>query len=285
MNKDLISDQLQRYSPKTLEDEENALKEILQSLVLYALSTTDFFSKALFHRGTSLRILYDLPRFSEDLDFMLKVPDRQFSWEPYIRKIETALKLYGVSPEIQDRSKADVVVQKLFLKDNSIGKILNLDFHHHARKKLLIKLEIDTNPPLGSQEAIKYLAFPLDYMILTQDLPSNFAGKCHALLCRSYVKGRDWFDFSWYVSQKATVNFALLENAIHQTGPWQGQDICVDSTWLVDALRQKVETIDWSQAALEVQRFVGPEHLSSLKLWSAPFFLEKIKVFQAYLTE
>ena len=109
------------------------------------------------------------------------------------------------------------------LKDNSIGKIIDLTFKHYANKKLIIKLEIDTNPPLGSDLEIKFLDFPLDYSIVAQNLSSNFAGKIHALLCRNYTKGRDWYDFSWYISRKVTLNFKLLTNALRQQGPWQGQ--------------------------------------------------------------
>src|SRR3989344_4975300 len=152
MDNKIISDRLEQYLSKTVEDEENALKEILQEIALYALSTTDFFSKALFQGGTSLRILYQLPRFSEDLDFLLKTPNKHFQWKKYIETIKKAFMLYNIEPEVIDRSKESDIVQKLFLKDNSIGKILNLNFHHHTKRKFLIKFEIDTNPPLGSRE-------------------------------------------------------------------------------------------------------------------------------------
>src|SRR3990167_10024063 len=100
LNNQIISDRLDHYDIKTLEDEENALKEILQEIALYALSTTDFFNQAMFHGGTSLRILYQLPRFSEDLDFILKHPNEKFRWEPYIEKMSKAFELFGVEPEI-----------------------------------------------------------------------------------------------------------------------------------------------------------------------------------------
>lgn len=277
MSNQIISERLKRYQTKTLEDEENALKEILQEIALYALSSTDFFSKALFQGGTSLRILYQLPRFSEDLDFILKHRDARFQWEKYVEQIKKIFMLYGIEPEVKDRSKEGETIQKLFLKDNSIGKILHLNFHHHAQRKLTIKLEIDVNPPVGSQEEMKYLDFPIDYTVLTQDLASNFAGKCHALLCRPYNKSRDWFDFSWYVARHTAVNLELLKNALYQQGPWQGQEIQITTTWLKEALKKQVLKIDWKKASKEMQRFVNLDYMPTLRLWSTDFFLNKIQ--------
>lgn len=279
---DIISKRLQYYKIQTLEDEENALKEIMQEVALYALSTTKFFDNALFQGGTSLRILYQLPRFSEDLDFILKQPEMNFKWNSYIDKIMDAFELFGIEPEITDRSQADKAVQKLFLKDNSIGKIINLKFSSNPQRKLLIKLEIDTNPPLGSNEEIKYLDFPTDCVIMAQDIASNFAGKCHALLCRQYVKGRDWFDFSWYVSQKATINMDFLSAAINQAGPWAGQNILVTSDWLVEQLADKISSIDWVKTREDVARFVNFSHQESLALWSNNFFKNKLQKLEEY---
>lgn len=279
----IITQRLNRYSIQTQEDEENALKEILQEIALYALSTTDFFGKALFQGGTALRILYHLPRFSEDLDFILKSPDASFHWEPYIQKMSECFKLFAIEPEITDRGHVDQAIQKLFLKDNSIGKMLNLRFRHHSDKKLFIKLEIDINPPSHSESEIKYLDFPLDYAIVTQDLPSNFAGKCHALLCRPYIKGRDWFDFSWYVANETPINFHFLSSAINQSGPWKEQNLIIDQNWLLTQLSAKIQTLDWPQVSQEVARFVNPEYQNSLALWSIDFFLNKVHKLQHYL--
>lgn len=279
----IIDKQLKKYTLQKPADEENALKEILQEVALFALSTTDFFSKAVFQGGTALRILHQLPRFSEDLDFILKKPIKNFQWEKYIEQMKKAFSLYDIIPEIQDREKAKTAVKKMFLKDNSIGKILNLNFHHHAYKKLLIKFEIDTNPPRGSDEEQKYLEFPSDYAIAAQNLPSNFSGKCHALLCREYLKGRDWFDFLWYTAQKTTINFTFLQNAFDQNGPWEKQSVTFNKTWLIKELKNKIVTIDWKKAAYEVENFVNIEQIQSLKLWSDDFFLDRVQKLEKYL--
>src|SRR3546814_15685168 len=60
---------------------------ILQEIALYALWRADFFDVALFQGGTSLRILHGLSRFSEDLDFLLRAPDPEFDWTPYLNAL------------------------------------------------------------------------------------------------------------------------------------------------------------------------------------------------------
>src|SRR3989338_6154453 len=276
MDNEIIEKRLKQYAPKSPEEEENAYKEVLQELALYALSTTDFFAHASFQGGTALRILYQLPRFSEDLDFILNKSNKNFSWEKYIHQVNNAFELFDIHPEIIDRSKADQSIKKLFLKDNSIGKIIKLTFPAHSQKKFLIKFEIDTNPPSGSTSEIKFLEFPLDYSITSQDLSSNFSGKCHALLCRAYMKGRDWFDFSWYVSNKISPNFKFLESAILQQGPWKNQKIQVTKKWLTDELANKIKSIDWTSAKAEVERFANDPDRDSLRLWNADFFMDKV---------
>ena len=284
MDNEIIEKRLKQYAPKSPEEEENAYKEVLQELALYALSTTDFFAHASFQGGTALRILYQLPRFSEDLDFILNKSNKNFSWEKYIHQVNNAFELFDIHPEIIDRSKADQSIKKLFLKDNSIGKIIKLTFPAHSQKKFLIKFEIDTNPPSGSTSEIKFLEFPLDYSITSQDLSSNFSGKCHALLCRAYMKGRDWFDFSWYVANKISPNFKFLESAILQQGPWQNQKIQVTKKWLTDELANKIKSIDWTSAKAEVERFANGPDRDSLRLWNADFFMDKVNKLTHYLS-
>ncbi|OAI47754.1 hypothetical protein AYO45_01395 [Gammaproteobacteria bacterium SCGC AG-212-F23] len=273
---DIIDERLRAYATNTIEDEEHALKEILQEIALYGLANADFFDKAIFHGGSALRILYGLPRFSEDLDFLLKLPDPHFKWESYMNAIIATCKQYGVHPEVIDKSRVDNTVKKMFLKDDSIGKIIDLSFIHHPGRKLTIKFEIDTNPPLGSNTDVKFLEFPLDYSVIAQDLGSSFAGKCHALLCRQYIKGRDWYDFSWYVAKKIVPNFVFLENALQQQGPWANKKIIVTPVWFVDVMRQKIKSIDWRKAVNDVAPFLNIQDKRSLNLWGVAFFMDKL---------
>lgn len=273
----IIQDRFNTYQVNSLEQEENALKEIAQEIVLYGLSLAGLFEEALFQGGTALRILHQLPRFSEDMDFILNEPSSNFDWHKYIGSIEEICKEYGITPSVVDRSKANNNIKKLFIKDDSIGKLINLNFKHHAQKKITIKLEIDVNPPSGSTKEIKYLDFPLDFSVAAQDLPSGFAGKSHALLCRNYVKGRDWYDFLWYVAKGVMPNFNLLSNAINQIGPWQDKNISVTPNWYFEALSKKIKTINWEQAKADVQRFLNEREALQLKLWQEDFFLSKVE--------
>lgn len=238
-----------------------------------------FFEVALFQGGTSLRILHGLPRFSEDLDFLLRAPDPGFDWAPYLKALIDVVGQFGLKLDAQSRPGMDKAVRQALLKNDSIASQLDLSFAGGGRPKTIrIKLEIDVNPPLGSGEATTYLDFPADYEVRHQDLASNFALKIHALLCRGFLKGRDWFDFSWYVSRGVAPNLALLRNALLQAGPWQDDDsIVVDMPWLAEALTAAISRIDWKDAAADVARFLRPADLKSVDLWSEQFFSAKVK--------
>lgn len=274
---DLLRQRLQSQAAGNAVQEEQALKEILQELALYALWRGGFFQIAAFQGGTSLRILHGLPRFSEDLDFILLKPDPAFQWSHYFETLTTVLAQFGVSCELTDRSRMDKAVRQAMIKDDSIGRQLDLSFFDADNaRKLKVKLEIDTNPPAGTGTGWHFLDFPLDFEVCAQDLPSNYALKLHALLCRPYLKGRDWFDFAWYCKQKTRPNLPHLAHALNQTGPWKSQTISIDIQWLADALTAKIRTINWPLAAQDVAPFLPPAEQISLALWSERFFADKV---------
>jgi predicted nucleotidyltransferase component of viral defense system len=273
---DLIRQRLASYKAKNALEEEQATKEILQEVALYLLWRAGLFETAAFQGGTSLRILHKMPRFSEDLDFILQIPNPAFDWGRYLEPLLTGLTEFGLQSEVLDKSKMDRNIREAVLKNDSVSHQLNLRFNQGNNSRTLkIKLEIDINPPAGSTFAYTYLDFPLDFEVCHQDLPSNFALKIHALLCRPYLKGRDWYDFSWYVKQNIRPNLPHLQAAIDQLGPWKGRQPEVGAQWLVDRLNEKIATIDWKAAAADVERFLGPTERESLKLWSARFFSSK----------
>lgn len=274
---ELIQQRLDEYNAANSIEEEQAIKEIIQEIALFGLWKADFFEVAAFQGGTSLRVLHDLPRFSEDLDFILKVSDTEFVWGEYLGKLLVNLEEFGLKTEVRDKSRMDQVVKKALLKDSSIGSQLNLSFYRGQRdKSLTIKLEIDVNPPAGSAFAYTYLDFPTDFEVCHQDLSSNFALKIHALLCRPYLKGRDWYDFNWYVRKEIKPNLPLLQAALIQTGPWQGQDLTISAEWVKQSLNQKILDLDWKEAAGDVERFMNRIEKESLKLWSTRFFTDKV---------
>jgi predicted nucleotidyltransferase component of viral defense system len=270
---DLIRQRLTSYHAKDALEEEQAIKEILQEVALYSLWRGGFFNVAAFQGGTSLRILHKLPRFSEDLDFILQQPNAAFDWVRYLNPLLAGLTEFGLQSEVIDKSKMDRSIREALLKNDSIGNQLNLHFSRgRSRPTLKIKLEIDINPPAGSTFAYTYLNFPLDFEVCHQDLPSNFALKIHALLCRPYIKGRDWYDFNWYIKQNVPPNLPHLQAALNQFGPWKGQNPVISTRWVVEKLNDKIATIDWESAAADVERFLGAAERESLRLWSARFF-------------
>jgi len=169
-------------------------------------------------------------------------------------------------------------VKKALIKDSSICNQLNLSFFRgNPGQTQKIKLEIDVDPPAGSGFEYSYLDFPLDFEICHQNLSSNFSLKIHALLCRPYLKGRDWHDFSWYVKKDVQANLAHLQAALFQWGPWVHQKIDLNIEWLKRELTRKAARIDWPAAADDVRRFLRPLEQHSLSLWNEKFFTHKIE--------
>lgn len=285
MNGGLLSNRLRDYNPESILEQENVLRELIQQLVLASLSRAGFFKTAAFHGGTCLRILHGMSRFSEYLDFLLKDPDPEFSWNPYLQQIVQDSRAYGIDFELDDRSATDVAVRKTLLRlknpgDNLMG---DLPFPRDPRKKIRIKLEADTNPPRGSKWISQYITFPTTTAITTQDLPSAFATKSHALLCRSYTKGRDWYDFIWFVAKQVRPRFDLLQNAIQQQGPWAGQDIQVGADWYIETMRSRIDEIDWATARQDVSRFIPDREQESLDLWDTNLFQYHLHRLAEYL--
>ena len=283
---DLIQKRLADYRASGELEEENALKEIVQEVMLFALWQADFFEVAAFQGGTSLRILHGMTRFSEDIDFILREPDPGFTWQPYLEKLASTCKEFGIVPEALDRNHMDRNVKAAVIKDTSIANQLNLDFvNNRSGRKLKIKLEIDSNPPAGSGFDYTFLDFPVDFEVCHQDLASNFSLKTHALLCRPYLKGRDWYDFNWYIAQGIKPNILLLQNALIQYGPWKGQEINVDEKWLLTELGKKIASIKWQDAAEDVKRFLKPLEQKSLSIWGEKLFMSKLGKLEQLLFE
>lgn len=273
----MIQDRLNGYDCRSSLEEEQALREITQEILLAALGRTDFFQKAGFQGGTCLRIFHGLNRFSEDLDFALQELDSSFNLLPYLDVAKKELTAYGFELQMDDRSKIGQTVRKAFVKDDSLGSLLQLNFRPTSgpMRKIRIRLEVDTNPPEGATFETSHLDFPFLSAVCLFDLPSLYAGKLHALLCREYLKGRDWYDFVWYTARRTQANYALLSSALNQIGPWTGKNVQADRAWCLEQLQERINAIDWKQAREDVRRFVKPNELPSLDLWSAELFLSQ----------
>jgi len=274
----VLSARIRDYAPANPVEQENVLQELMQHYVLASLSRAGMFAQAMFHGGTALRIVCGMNRFSEDLDFLLKKPDPDFRWRSCLESVRKDCAQEGIPFEVQDKSQSGMAVQKAFLKTDSIGNILELDlpFERYNSRKIRIKLEIDTNPPAGSTFTTSYITFPVTAPLTTQSLESGFALKLHALLCRPYVKGRDWYDFVWYVARKTRPDLDLLRQALRQQGPWAGQQFKMTMRWVQECMSAAIGRIDWAAARNDVQRFLPLREQEGLRAWGAEFFLYQL---------
>lgn len=284
---DVVAAKLGEYDLGNAVEQENALQELMQHYILASLSRAGLFAEAMFHGGTCLRIVYGINRFSQDLDFLLKKPNPHFVWQPYLARVQRDCAQEGIDFEIQDKSDVDGAMRKAFVKTDSIGKVmtLGLPYGRQAQRKIRVKLEIDTNPPEGSRFETSYISFPVTAPITVQSLTSGFATKSHALLCRTYTKGRDWYDLIWYVGRRVEPNLKLLANALLQQGPWKNKKQEITVAWLLNALRDKIGTIDWRVARSDVQRFLPTKEQAGLQVWSETFFLHQVTQMEGYLAD
>ena len=236
----------------------NTVREYLQAYILRILQDAGFFRSAAFVGGTALRFLYDMPRFSEDLDFSLNDLKNGYDFVDLMEKIKRELSLAGYNVEIFHKKEG--IVQGAMIKFQEL--LFEAGLSSIRSQKFSIKLEIDTKPPDGSIAETKLITkyFPISF--LTYNTSSLFAGKLHAILTRKYPKGRDYFDLGWYLSRwrELEPNFLMLNNALAQTG-WQGGEIS-KVTWRSEVIRV-VESLEWNSALHEVENFlVNPSDLN-----------------------
>ena len=275
----VITEMLKKYHPDGLADKKNAVKEIMQEIVLCGLSRAGFFQKSAFYGGTALRIFYGLDRFSEDLDFSLMTPDPEFTLSAYFPTLKKEVASYGLHVEISEKEKTkESAIRSAFLKGNTKEHMLLFYASDPAaagiagNETIKIKFEVDTNPPAGATFEHKYRLLPAPYEVTLYDMPSLFAGKAHAVICRSWksrVKGRDLYDYVFYLSRGAALNLEHLKARLVQSDAWKAKD----AFSLEDAKRllcARFETIDYSQAKEDVRPFI--KDTVSLELWSADFF-------------
>ena len=224
----ILSSMLSGYELRSDYDRKNAMKEIIQEIILCSLSRTDFFKHAAFYGGTALRIFYGLDRFSEDLDFSLKEPDDGFDLSAYLPSLENEVRSYGLNLKAEAKSKTkESFVQSAFVKGNTREQLLlfypddSISSLVPGNETVKIKFEVDTNPPPFAGYEKQYRLLPIPYEVQLYDAPSLFAGKIHAVLCRGWknrIKGRDLYDFVFYVSRKIPVNLSHLNARLADSG-------------------------------------------------------------------
>ncbi len=278
----IIEQMLSKYTIRSENEILNALKEIFQEITLLGLYRGNFFSKAAFYGGTSLRILYGLNRFSEDLDFSLLEKNSDFNIEHYFKYITDEFDALGISVELQKKNKAqkNSNIESAFLKNDTLIHTLNIKIQGlehilggiNFQKQIKIKIEVDTNPPLKFQTEAKTLLMPITFNIVSMTLPNLYAGKMHAVLCRNWktrVKGRDWYDFEWYVKNNTKLNLEHLQQRMIESGDLEANQK-LDKEKFIELMNSKIDSLDIAKAINEVQPFI--KDLSVFEFWSKDYF-------------
>lgn len=279
----VLKNMLSKYDIKNITDETNAMKEIIQEIVICGLSRGGFFNEAAFYGGTALRIFYGLNRFSEDLDFALLEPNPNFDLSKYFTFIEKEVQAYGLNLSISEKEKTkNSNIMSAFLKGDTKEHILIFFPNENMQnttslKSIKIKFEIDINPPAGAKYELKYKLLPSPHQVRLYDESSLFAGKLHAILCRNWgyrTKGRDLYDYIFYLSKNISVNIDLLREKLIDSNVLKKEDI-FNIDILKEMLNKKFDEINYTDAKEDIIAFI--EDKESLNLWSQDFFKEITK--------
>ncbi|MEZ5329276.1 MAG: nucleotidyl transferase AbiEii/AbiGii toxin family protein [Verrucomicrobiales bacterium] len=269
---------IDRYQPRTLQDWENALKEIVQELALLGLWRAKFYEHAAFYGGTALRIFHGLPRFSEDMDFSL-LAAKDIDLAPYLEAIRVELASLGFTFAVEPKVKqVTTAIESAFIKGETRVNLLLIGAPEELRQRLpkpqriRIKLEVDTDPPAGAHYEVQTLLVPIPFQVKLFTLPCLFAGKLHAVLCRNWkarVKGRDFYDLIWYLGRGIPCHLPHLQKRMEQTGHWDSAE-ALELPALKQLLRDRFQVVDFEQAKADVRPFIRED--AELALWNGDFF-------------
>lgn len=278
-----IERMLEGYSRDTIEENVAALREVLQQLALLGLWRSKFFERAAFYGGTALRILYGLDRYSEDLDFSLLAPDPDFSLGAYGSALEREMEGFGFDVSFaRVRKSRESAIESAFIKTNTLTQMILIEANRElltglqSDQKLKVRLEVDVDPPSGFETETKPILQPVPFAVRAYTLPDLFAGKMHALLCRRWrnrVKGRDWYDFVWYVANYPRLHLSHLEKRLRQSGDYASETPLEPEPFRT-MVRRAVDNLEIGHAREEVLPFVLDRR--SVEIWSADFFLSLI---------
>lgn len=267
MNNGIYEQMLSAYPQSTTGQQRNAAFEVSQQIILAGLYHGGFFDEAAFYGGTCLRIFHGLERYSEDMDFSLLSVKEDFDFTKFFQPIVDEFAIVGRKVEITRKEKKGFgKVESAFLKDDT--DVYNVIFQ--TEKSIRIKIEVDTCPPLKFKTEQKLLLLPESFFVRCFTLTDLFAGKMHALVYRAWknrVKGRDWYDFEWYVRHNVPLDFTHLQERARQ---FNGEEITVES--FKEKLRERLSSADINQVKTDVLPFV--RNPKDLEIWSNAYFLQ-----------
>ena len=261
----IFDEMVAAYNPQNATQKTNAQHQVMQQIVLAGLQKGGFFEHAAFYGGTCLRIFHGLPRFSEDMDFTLVEKNPAIHLENYFHPIREVFALTGKDVVITKKEKLHFGrVESAFLKEDTTA----YDIAFQTEKTIKVKIELDTNPPLLFDTEQKLMMQPYSTMIRCLTLPDLFAGKMHALVFRNWkirIKGRDWYDFEWYIRHNIPLHFAHLQERIRE---FNGQEVTRDE--FMHLLRDRLANANINQVKEDVLPFVN--NPSELDIWSNEYF-------------
>lgn len=264
---ELYEKMLSAYDQSTETARRNAIYEVSQQIVLAGLADGGFFDKAAFYGGTCLRIFHGLNRFSEDMDFTLLKEDSSFNFEQYFQPVIDQFALVGRKVEIKKKDKKSFgKVESAFLKDTT--DVYDISFQ--TERSIKVKIEVDTVPPLKFATEQKILLQPKTFLTRCMVLPDLYAGKMHALVFRAWksrIKGRDWYDFEWYVRNGIPLDWNHLHERILQ---FNGQEMTLDE--FRSTLRGRLGSADISRVKEDVIPFLN--NPDELDIWSNEYFMQ-----------
>ena len=267
MKNEIYDNMLSAYGVTTEQERRNAIFEANQQVILAGLYNGGFFDVAAFYGGTCLRIFHGLQRFSEDMDFSLLPPNDKFDFTKYFQPIIDEFAIVGREVEIKKKDKKSFgKVESAFLKDNT--DVYDVSFQ--TDKSIKIKIEVDTQPPLNFGTEQKLLLQPHSFMTRCFTLPDLFAGKMHALVYRGWknrVKGRDWYDFEWYVRHNVPLDFAHFAERVRQ---FNNEEIRQEV--FMAKLKDRLASADINQVKNDALPFV--RNPNELDIWSNDYFVQ-----------
>ena len=264
----IFDEMVAAFNPQNPTEKNHAQHEVMQRIALSGLYRAGFFEHAAFYGGTCLRIFHDLRRFSEDMDFTLVEKNPNIHLEDCFPQIIEAFKLTGREVTIKKKDKKTFgKVESAFLKDNT--DVYDITFQ--TEKTIKVKIELDTNPPLGFDTEQRPLFKPFSFMTRCVTLPYLYAGKMHALAFRNWktrVKGRDWYDFEWYVGNKIPLDFAHLQHRIYEFN-----GIMMSKDDFMTVLKERLAYTDMEVVKDDVLRFLRTDP-HELDICSNAYFLQ-----------
>jgi predicted nucleotidyltransferase component of viral defense system len=278
MNNSIFDQMMLRYSADSKEYYSNALRETMQQIILAGLYRAGFFDIAAFYGGTCLRVFYGSQRFSEDMDFSLLQADKNFTLENYFDPIIHEFQTLGRDVIINKKEKKKQTnIESAFLKDNTAV----YDVKFKSEKNVKIKIEVDIDPPTDFNTEHKLLLLPFSFMTRCYVLSDLYAGKIHAMLFRNWknrVKGRDWYDFEWYVRNNVTLNFKHFCKRTEQFNNFS-QDKKITRDHFFQLLKDRIKNTNIETVKNDVRPFI--KNHKELEIWSTDYFLQlvdKIKI-------